>query len=70
MMSYVLHDSNIRSVVQIPYLKKKVENGYMAVYPHLSAYPKENEALIMKINEIILSHCGIHVTQNRICVFK
>ena len=50
---------------KIPYLKK-VENGYMAVYPHLSAYPKENEALIMKINEIILSHCGIHVTQNRI----
>ena len=38
----------------------------MAVYPHLSAYPKESEALIMKINEIILSHCGIHVTQNRI----
>ena len=50
---------------KIPYLKK-VENGYMAVYPHLSAYPKESEALIMKINEIILSHCGIHVTQNRI----
>ena len=50
---------------KIPYLKK-VENGYMAGYPHLSAYPKESEALIMKINEIILSHCGIHVTQNRI----
>ena len=50
---------------KIPYLKK-LENGYMAVYPHLSAYPKENEALIMKVNQMILSHCGVDIVENRI----
>ena len=50
---------------KIPYLKK-LENGYMAVYPHLSAYPKENEALIMKVNQMILSHCGVNIVENRI----
>ena len=38
----------------------------MAVYPHLSAYPKENEALIMKVNQMILSHCGVDIVENRI----
>ena len=38
----------------------------MAVYPHLSAYPKENAALVMKVNQIILAHCGVRVVENRI----
>ena len=54
---------------KIPYLKK-LENGYMAVYPHLSAYPKENEAFIMKVNQIILAHCGVNVIENRIVYLK
>ncbi len=36
------------------------------MYPHLSAYPKENEALVMKVNQIILAHCGVRVVKNRI----
>lgn len=48
---------------KIPYLEK-IEGGYKAIYPHLSAYPKENEAMTMKINQMILAHCGIQVIEN------
>lgn len=47
---------------RIPLLEK-IEEGYSVVYPFLSAYPKESEALIIKINDIILNKLGIHVTK-------
>lgn len=50
---------------KIPYLKK-IGNGYLAIYPFLNAYPKENEALIMKINQMILEHNGVHIIENRV----
>lgn len=54
---------------KIPVLKK-VENGYKAIYPFLSAYPKESESLLMKINTEILSHCGISVVEHEIVYLK
>ena len=50
---------------KIPVLKK-IKKGYMAIYPFLSAYPKESEALLMKINKEICAHCGINIVENRI----
>ncbi|MDO4466038.1 MAG: DUF2779 domain-containing protein [Bacillota bacterium] len=50
---------------KIPVLVK-LENGFKAIYPHLSAYPKENVALVMKINREIASHCGISIIENEI----
>ena len=50
---------------KIPVLKK-IENGYMAMYPYLSAYPKESESLMMKINQEICAHCGVNLVENRI----
>ena len=51
--------------VKIPYLKK-VENGYLAIYPFLSAYPKEQEATMMKINKIVCEKCGVSIIKNKI----
>ncbi len=50
---------------RIPILEK-VERGYRAIYPFLSAYPKENEALVMKINQEIVGHCGIDIVEHKI----
>lgn len=50
---------------KIPCLKK-VEGGYLAIYPFLSAYPKENEAYVLKINQIICEHAGVHIVENEI----
>ncbi len=50
---------------KIPLLQK-VENGYRAIYPHLSAYPKESEAVVMKINKTIASHLGIDIVEHTI----
>lgn len=41
----------------------KMEKGYKAIYPHLSAYPKENEALVMKINSQIAATLGIRIIE-------
>ncbi|MBP3853462.1 MAG: DUF2779 domain-containing protein [Erysipelotrichaceae bacterium] len=50
---------------RIPLLKK-TEDGYMAVYPHLTSFPKESEAFAIKINQIIAGHVGIRITENRV----
>lgn len=50
---------------RIPVLKK-IENGYLAIYPYLSAFPKEHEARTMKINQLILEKLGIQITKNQI----
>ncbi len=50
---------------RIPVLKK-IENGYIAIYPYLNAFPKEKEARLMKINTMILEKLGISITENRI----
>ncbi len=50
---------------RIPVLKK-VENGYLAIYPYLNAFPKEKEARLMKINTYILEKLGISICENRI----
>ncbi|MBQ0066345.1 MAG: DUF2779 domain-containing protein, partial [Firmicutes bacterium] len=44
----------------------KLEEGYKAIYPHLSASPKENVALVMKINREICAHCGVNIVENEI----
>ena len=44
----------------------KMEDGYKAIYPHLSAYPKESEAQLMKINIQIAQSAGVHITSNEI----
>lgn len=51
--------------IKIPVLKK-IEEGYLAIYPHLSAYPKESEATLMKINQMIAAKNGISITQQKI----
>lgn len=48
---------------KIPVLVK-VKGGYRAIYPHLSAYPKESESLTMKINQEIAKHLGILIVEN------
>lgn len=50
---------------RIPVLKK-IDGGYEAIYPHLSAYPKESEALVMKVNAMIAEQAGIPIVKNRI----
>lgn len=50
---------------RIPILQK-IEDGYMAIYPHMSAYPKESEALVMKIDTEIAQHAGINITAHRV----
>ena len=50
---------------RIPVLMK-MEDGYKAIYPHLSAYPKESEAQLMKINIQIAQSAGVHITSNEI----
>ena len=50
---------------KIPVLIQE-EDGYKAIYPYLSAYPKESEALVMKINQMICAHCGISIKNHEI----
>lgn len=50
---------------KIPVLVK-LENGYKAIYPQLSAFPKESVALVMKINQEICAHCGVNIIENEI----
>ncbi len=50
---------------KIPYLKK-VKGGYCAFYPYLNAYPKESEAIHMKIDQIIASSVGIQIIEFKI----
>lgn len=50
---------------KIPVLKKN-KNGYLAIYPHLSAYPKESEATLMKIDQMIAAKNGISITEHKI----
>lgn len=45
---------------KIPCLKK-IDGGYCAVYPYLSAYPKEHEAMHMKVDQLIAAHIGINI---------
>lgn len=44
----------------------KLEKGYKAIYPYLSAYPKETEATIMKINMQIAKSCGVDIVEHEI----
>ena len=50
---------------KIPILIKN-KNGFKAIYPHLSAYPKESEALLIKLNMIIAKKVGIEISENEI----
>ena len=47
---------------KIPYLKK-IKDGYCAIYPYLNAYPKEHEAMRMKIDQMIASNVGIPIIE-------
>lgn len=49
----------------IPILQK-IEEGYCMIYPFLSAYPKEHEAIKMKINYLICQKCLIDVKEIKI----
>ena len=70
----LLEDNEIVRYARFEYLEcrtkipvlKKVDDGYEAIYPYLSAYPKESEALLMKINQEIAKQCGVRVVSNRI----
>ncbi len=50
---------------RIPVLQK-IEGGYLAIYPFLSAFPKENEACKMKIDRMIAASLGIEIIRNQI----
>lgn len=50
---------------KIPVLIKK-EDGFCAVYPFLSSYPKEFEAQKMKINQIICEKLGVHINEHKV----
>lgn len=50
---------------RIPILKQ-IADGYEAIYPYLSAFPKEKEARMMKVNKEILAHLGISITKHKI----
>ncbi|MCF0105365.1 MAG: DUF2779 domain-containing protein, partial [Holdemanella sp.] len=50
---------------RIPILKK-VEGGYHAIYPYLSAYPKESEAQKIKISQMIAGHAGVDIVSHSI----
>ena len=50
---------------QIPVLIKR-EEGYHAIYPYLSCYPRENEAFRMKINDLIAQKAGILIVSHEI----
>ncbi len=49
----------------IPILEKLVD-GYRMIYPYLSAYPKEHEAIKMKMNYLICQKCGVPVVDIKI----
>ncbi len=51
--------------VRIPVLVK-LENGFKAIYPYLSAFPKESEAMVMKVNRDIAAKCGISIVEHEI----
>lgn len=50
---------------RIPILRK-IADGYLAIYPHLTSYPKEHEAYVIKINQLIAASVGIPITENQI----
>lgn len=50
---------------KVPVLIKE-EDGYCAIYPFLSSYPKEFEAQRMKINQMICEKNGILIVKHKI----
>lgn len=50
---------------KIPVLQR-IKGGYRAIYPYLSAYPKESEAVLLKVNTLICASLGVHILENRI----
>ncbi len=50
---------------QIPVLIKR-EEGYHAIYPYLSCYPRESEAFRMKLNDLIAQKAGISIVSHEI----
>jgi hypothetical protein len=52
--------------VRIPVLKRYAQNSYEAIYPFLSASPKENELYRMKINDLVAKEQGIHIYRHSI----
>ncbi len=50
---------------KIPCLKR-IEGGYCAIYPYLNAYPKEYEAVHMKIDQMIAESVGIKIIEHKI----
>jgi hypothetical protein len=52
--------------VRIPILKKYGQDDYEAIYPFLSASPKENELYRMKINDLVAAEYGIHISHHSI----
>lgn len=51
--------------IRIPVLIK-IKGGYRSVYPHLSAFPKENDAVVMKINDTVAKTLGIDIIDHEI----
>ncbi len=49
----------------IPVLIKQ-KDGYHAIYPYLSCFPRENEAFRMKLNALIAQKAGILITSHEV----
>lgn len=50
---------------QIPVLLQN-DKGYHAIYPYLNCFPRENEALRMKLNALIAQKAGIEICSHEI----
>ncbi|MBB5183343.1 DUF2779 domain-containing protein [Catenisphaera adipataccumulans] len=50
---------------KIPVLIRK-DQGWLALYPHLSAYPKEEEARFMKLNDQAAASIGVTICDHEI----
>lgn len=54
---------------QIPVLIQQ-DDGYCAIYPYLSCFPRESEALRMKLNALIAQKAGVNICRHEIVYIR